>query len=103
MKKTRRQPRRGEAAWRQLLARHAESGLPTLVFCANEGVSSKSFYRWRSKLNGSSTGPLVSTVPSANNTAHGFIDLGSVQTAHPSRIEVRLDLGGGVQLYLVRE
>ena len=103
MKKTRRQPRRGEAAWRQLLARHAESGLPTLVFCANEGVSSKSFYRWRSKLNGSSTGPLISTAPSAHHSAHGFIDLGSVQTDHPLRVEVRLNLGGGVALYRVRE
>ena len=97
MKKTRR-PQQDEAAWRGLLARHAASGLSTVAFCAEAGVSSKSFYRWRSRLSGSATKPVVTTT-----AASGFIDLGGLRTLDNSRVEVRLDLGGGVMLHRVRE
>ena len=103
MTKTRR-PRQDEAVWRGLLARHAESGLTTVAFCAEAGVSSKSFYRWRSRLIGSTTKPVVAT-PTAGTKApaSGFIDLGGLRPADSSRVEVHLDLGGGVLLHLVRE
>ena len=101
MKKTRR-PQQDEAAWRGLLARHAASGLSTVAFCAEAGVSSKSFYRWRSRLSGSATTPFVTTT-SVKPPASGFIDLGGLRTLGNSRVEVRLDLGGGVMLHRVRE
>ena len=103
MKKTRR-PQQDEASWRGLLARHAASGLSTVAFCAEAGVSSKSFYRWRSRLSGSATKPVVTTpTASAKRPASGFIDLGGLRTLGNSRVEMRFDLGGGVLLHRVRE
>ena len=104
MEKTTRRPRQDEATRRGLLARHAASGLSTVAFCADAGVSSKSFYRCRSRLNGSAPKPVVTTTTaSAKPPASGFIDLGGLRTLGNSRVEVRLDLGGGVLLHRVRE
>ena len=35
--------------WREILKRHAGSGLSVREFCAMEGVSQPSFYAWRRK------------------------------------------------------
>ena len=102
MKKTTRRPRQDEAAWRGLLARHAESGLSTIAFCAEAGVSSKSFYRWRSRLSGSRTQPVVAAAASAKSPANGFIELGGLRSPGHPRVEVHLDLGCGVLLHRVR-
>jgi hypothetical protein len=39
-----------------------------------------------------------------NSASTGFVDVGPLQseTARPGRLELTLDLGGGLQLYLVR-
>ena len=103
MKETTRRPQKDEAAWRVLLARHAESGLSTVAFCVEAGVSSKSFYRWRSRLSGSTTKPVAVAATSGKGSANGFIDLGGLHTPERSRVEVHLDLGGGVMLHVVRE
>ena len=103
MKEMTRRPRQDEAAWRGLLARHAESGLSTVAFCAEAGVSSKSFYRWRSRLSDSTAKPVAVTSTSGKRSANGFIDLGGLHTPDRSRVEVHLDLGGGVMLHRVRE
>ena len=39
-----------ESHWRELMARHAESGLSVRAFCAREGVSECGFYWWRREL-----------------------------------------------------
>ena len=103
MKETTRRPRQDEASWRGLLARHAESGLSTVAFCAEAGVSSKSFYRWRSRLSGSTTKPVAVAATGGKASANGIIDLGGLHTPERSRVEVHLDLGGGVMLHVVRE
>ena len=103
MKKTTRRPRQDEAAWRGLLARHAESGLSTIAFCAEAGVSSKSFYRWRSRLSSSTNQSMAAAAASAKPPASGFIDLGGLRPLGHARVEVHLDLGCGVLLHLVRE
>lgn len=36
--------------WRDLLRRHALSGMTVVAFCAQEGVSTASFYNWRRRL-----------------------------------------------------
>lgn len=91
------------AAWGGWLARFAQSGLTVRAFCANEAISTASFYRWRARLGSSPDRPQPShTAPSVANTASGFIDLGALRTGN-TRLELRLDLGGGVLLHLVRE
>ena len=36
--------------WREILERHADSGVSVREFCMSEGVSEPSFYAWRKKL-----------------------------------------------------
>ena len=36
--------------WREILKRHAESGVSVREFCRSEGISEPSFYAWRKKL-----------------------------------------------------
>jgi transposase-like protein len=94
--------RRGEQAWRELVARQARSGLSVAEFCQREGISAWSLYEWRKRLrpNDGDQGP-VGTERSAREGAAGFIDLGAIASGG-SRCEIRLDLGGGVVLHLVR-
>lgn len=103
--------RLGADAWRAILERFSRSELTVQAFCQQEVVSVASFYLWRSKLAGSQErsrpGRAVTRQPKAD-----FLDLGTLDThtheACPpaqiasSRFELRLDLGGGLQLHLVR-
>jgi len=41
---------RSESHWRELMSRHAESGLSVRAFCAREGLSECGFYWWRREL-----------------------------------------------------
>jgi hypothetical protein len=82
--------------------RQERSGLRVKQFCEREGLNVSSLYLWRSRLrNGSQslpTEPLPKSRPAEGS--EGFIDLGTLGTG--SRFQVRLDLGGGVLLHLVR-
>jgi len=101
MQRTKR--RRSEDAWRELVARQAQSGLSVAAFCQREGISPWSIYGWRKRLRAEDGGEVRSvTVPVAHKPAPGFIDLGALGSRESSRCEIRLDLGGGVVLHLVR-
>ena len=99
--------RLGEAGWRAVLARFAASGRTAAAFCREESICVASFYRWRSLL-----GLEVSDVVQQPETVKGggvvastaFVDLGPLSAARSSteRFELRLDLGGGLLLHLVR-
>lgn len=92
-------------AWREVLDRFDGSAMSVHAFCEREGVSASSFHRWRSRL---ATAPAVQPAPhdeaarAASTT--GFIELGSYagQGASAGRLDLRLDLGGGLTLHLVR-
>ena len=96
--------RRSAQSWREVVARFAQSGLTEEAFCEREreGVSVKLFHRWRIKRSSAAPRAVVDkparVVPSS--TA-GFVDLGSLKEGG-SRLEMRLDLGGGVLLHVVR-
>lgn len=102
--------RQGADGWRGILARFAQSELTVRAFCQREGFSPASFYRWRSVLKGSAHKPRSPKPSMVANPAVGFVDLGALSPSDarlPSgiaqhRFEVRLDLGGGVLLHLVR-
>lgn len=94
--------RLGEEAWRSLLGRFPGSGLTITEFCRREGVCLASFRRWRKRLDdapatGGSVAVLAATPPAA------FVDLGALGARRGGgRIELRLDLGEGLLLHLVR-
>jgi len=80
-----------------LLARFESAGLSVAAFCARESISEASFYRWRGLLPSSGAGHDLA------QAAGAFVDLGPMASgARGARLEVRLDLGGGVVLHLVR-
>ena len=101
-----------EAIWRDHLARHATSGKSIAAFCRTEPISQGNFYAWRTKLGVGAAGLPDPAVPPT------FIDLGAVTntvaaTAErspaptPSRsptpsIDLRIDLGGGIVLTIIR-
>lgn len=94
--------RRGAAGWAVVMERWLASGLSVEAFCRHDGVSRAGFYRWRALLSAAKSAPVaVSAAPSA--TAE-FVDLGVLgQSAAPGgRLELRLDLGAGLVLTLVR-
>ena len=97
--------RRGESAWREIVSRQAESGLSVQAFCEREGIKAASLYGWRSRLQqeaqGKSSAAHAPRKPRQEKPMGEFIDLGAVDSSR-SRFEVRLDLGGGVLLHLVR-
>jgi transposase-like protein len=97
------QRRLGADKWRELLAKFADSGLSVRAFCNQEGINTSSFNWWRSRFNGSSR-RLPSAKPMSAPAAGAFVDLGTLSTPPVAgeRLELRLELGGGVLLHLVR-
>lgn len=97
-------------SWREVLVRFEGAGTKVSDFCAREGLCESSFYRWRARLG--MPGGVVSAAASVRaqalavqSSAAGFIDLGSLGGSSRDGVgglELRLDLGGGVVLHIVR-
>ena len=90
--------RRRRHEWRALLAKYDGSGLSVEAFCRREAISAASLYRWRG---------LLGTVDDNGeseviNGRPGFVDLGALSSATAPRIDLKLDLGDGLFLHLVR-
>jgi hypothetical protein len=92
--------RRGEAQWGALLKRFDASQGSVEAFCRREVVSTASFYRWRERLGGNE----VRAVPVREQRAPMFVDAGRLggAPARGSPLELKLDLGDGWVLHLVR-
>jgi len=100
-----------EASWRAVMQRFAVSGSAVGEFCSREGLSDSAFYRWRARLAADQSPSVAaqsigrSPVPLAAPSSSGFIelgDLGGSPRAEGIGLELRLDLGGGVVLQIVR-
>jgi putative transposase len=97
-------------AWREVLQRFAEGGETISGFCRREGLCANSFRRWRARL--AATSESASPLVAASKTARAnFVDLGTLgatpvasalTVAGTHRLELKLDLGGGMMLVLVR-
>ena len=90
---------RSQQTWRELVTRQVDSGVSVQAFCERERLNVNTFYGWRSKLGARSA--VSAGKPRVSEPAGGFIDLGSLEGS-ASRYEIRLDLGGGVVLQVVR-
>jgi len=107
------------ARWRARLKRFERGGRTVAEFCAAEGVSAWSFYDWRRKLGvevgkGPPRAAVVVKPKASGVDMTGFIDVGVARLAGdderggraepvvPTGIEVRIDLGGGVLLQVLR-
>jgi hypothetical protein len=93
--------KRSEATWREIFSRHASSGVAMLEFCRAQGINPGVYRRWRSRLNGDGMQGAKTQARAAPKTDTPFIDIGAVGSVQ-SRMEVRLDLGGGVVLTVAR-
>jgi hypothetical protein len=115
MKGTRR--RLSASSWREALQRFGQAGETVVDFCAREGLCVSSFYRWRSLLakphevvGARSARGARASIPALTRAAPeavGFIDMGSLggtgrHDTAAGALELRLDLGGGVVLQIVR-
>lgn len=92
--------RRSRHDWRSLLSKFDGCGLGVEAFCRREGISAASLYRWRG---------LLSAVGDEGEAAvihktPAFVDLGTLNSAAVSapRIDLKLELGDGLVLHLVR-
>lgn len=89
-----------ENQWRSLLARFEASGLAAPEFCRQEAISAASLYRWRSRLRNGT----ASRKAAGDDLAAAFVDLGTLDSVSPPkpRLDLKLDLGDGLTLHLVR-
>ena len=95
--------RRSVETWGELVARQARSGLSVQAFCRQERLNTWTFYGWRSRLRERTATAETAAVGGSTEPepTAGFIDLGALGSSS-SRCEIRLDLGGGVVLQVVR-
>jgi transposase-like protein len=95
------QRRRSEEAWREIVSRQERSGLSVQAYCQREGISAASLYGWRCRLGATRETQIAESRSVESAPTAEFIDLGGLRSGQ-SRCEIRLDLGGGVVLHLVR-
>ena len=97
--------------WSAVMAQFGQSGLSVPRYCKQMGMSQSNFYRQRSLLSGNK--PAAAKRKSARVNRHGFVDLGALgdgaemptkvdSLAISERINVRVELGGGVVLQITR-
>lgn len=92
--------RRSQNEWRSLMARFNGSGMSVEGFCRREAISATSFYRWRSLLSDGRS----EEGGDPRQATPAFVDLGTLKSASSPRpwLDLKLDLGDGVILHLVR-
>ena len=97
-----------EQMWRAVLARVDGAGMTVQEFCLREGLTRSSFTRWRARLRAGSKwlpAPAVSKAaapaPKPSFVALGLLGAAAPAAAHAA-VELRIELGGGLSLHLVR-
>jgi len=92
-------------AWREVFRRFEGSGDSVVGFCKREGLNTSSFHRWRQRLATAKASTAQEPGRATRlSAAANFIEMGSVPVASAAagRLEVKLDLGAGLVLHVVR-
>ena len=88
--------------WREIFERRAASGLSMATFCQREGIAHSSYARWRTQLAHAARDAGAAPSP----IGAGFVDAGvlahRVTADTAERIDLRLELGHGIVLHVVR-
>ncbi len=102
MTQTRKLTRRGRDEWQSLLSGFDQSALSVDAYCRRESISAASFYRWRGILGDKTR--MRRDVTALRDTAPAFVDIGALNATpvHRPRLDLKLDLGEGLVLHLVR-
>jgi hypothetical protein len=101
MEQVNRRIHRDEATWREIFARQAASGLLVSEFCRQEKINPGVFRRWRTALQSMQPARKARARSTDAKPTPAFVDLGALKHGG-SRCEIRLELGGGVVLHVVR-
>jgi hypothetical protein len=105
MQPSKRRQRLDVGTWRGIFERFDAGDLSVAQFCQHEGLCVSSFHRWRSRV-GAATMPASPITPyesSRPQASVGFVELGSInQACAAPGLDIRLELGGGVTLHIVR-
>lgn len=105
---------RTQEQWSDVMTQFGQSGQRVSAYCKQIGVSQANFYRWRAVLSGNKPASIVAVAKRKSaRVNHGFVDLGALgdgaemptkvdSLAISERINVRVELGGGVVLQITR-
>ena len=103
-----------EPSWWALLERFDGAAMTVKEFCRCEDVTCSSFFLWRSRLRAepkrapAPAGAKLVTKAAALAPRPSFVDLGLLGAAAPTPaaqhagLDLRIELGGGLSLHLVR-
>jgi putative transposase len=107
--KTRTRRHLSAQAWAEVFARFDGSGESVTGFCKREGLHTSSFRRWQRRLASMAATPRTTRAREPREATRqapsaSFIEVGAMgAVSQPAgRLEVRLELGGGLVLQLVR-
>lgn len=105
MQTSKRRQRLDADAWRGVFERFDAGELSVAQFCQHEGLCVSSFHRWRSRVGAVTVAapPISRFDASRSQPSAGFVELGAISQANATpALDIRLDLGGGVTLHIVR-
>ena len=105
-----------EQSWRAVFERFEDAAMTVQEFCLREGLTRSVFMRWRARLRSSSTPPPASAKAELAAPKPSFVDLGLLggvtattgasacasPSAQHTALELRIELGAGISLHLVR-
>jgi hypothetical protein len=107
--KTRTRRHLSAEVWREVFRRFDGSGESVSGFCKREGLHTSSFRRWQPRLAGTAATPITMQAKEPGEARRqapvaSFIEMGPMAPANAAagRLEVRLELGAGLVLHVVR-